>query len=115
MTTWVLIAGFLMQPVLAYLVTPLVTHDVAGQQIVVCTLQGQKIVSIDLPQLADEQDVEHCSALKLYQMASSTQESEPPIAPTVSLYVVALLDQTADQPHRSLHFSAYSSRAPPVV
>ena len=114
-TTWVLIAGFLLQPVLAYLVTPLVTHDQKGQQVVVCTLKGQKLVTLDIPQLADNEDSEHCAALKLYQMASATQISNPPLAPAVSLYSVEMLDQTTDHQHRSLHFSAYSTRAPPAL
>ncbi|MCG6967449.1 MAG: hypothetical protein LJE59_13155 [Chromatiaceae bacterium] len=112
-TVWVLIVGFLLQPVLAYLVTPLVTHDGKGQQVVVCTLKGSKLVSLDLPQPADNTDTEHCAALKLYQMAGAAQISQPPAPPCVSLYSIGLLDQAAGRTHRSLHFSAYSTRAPP--
>ncbi|MCP5316128.1 MAG: hypothetical protein H6955_21410 [Chromatiaceae bacterium] len=115
--SWALIAGFLLQPVLAYLVTPVFGHDARGQTVVVCTLKGAKLVEIDLPSIIDSstdpQASEHCSALKLYQMASATQVSAPPVVPAIALYSVALLDQTADQPHRALHFSAYSTRAPP--
>jgi hypothetical protein len=114
-TTWVLIGGFLLQPVLAYLVTPFVEDDGKGHQIVVCTLNGQKVVNVDLPQLDDSQDTEHCSALKLYQMASTAQVSAPAVAPSVALYSIEWLDPTVDHQHRSLHFSAYSTRAPPVV
>jgi len=115
LVAWVLIAGFLLQPVLAYLVTPIVTHDVKGQQVVMCTLQGNKLITLDLPQLADNDQTEHCSALKLYQMAGAVQVSEPPVPPAVSLYSVQLLEQTAAHQHRSLHFSAYSTRAPPSI
>ena len=114
-TAWVLIGGFLLQPVLAYLVTPLVAHDGEGRRVVVCTLEGEKLVTLDLPQGADTEPSEHCSALKLYQMAGTAQVSAPPAPPALSLYSVALLDQTADRPHRSLHFSAYSTRAPPAI
>ena len=114
-TTWVLIAGFLLQPILSYLVTPIVAHDSQGNQIVVCTLKGQKVISVHIPQLADNADTEHCSALKLYQMAGFAQVSEPPILPAVILYSVELLDQTALHAHRVLHFSAYATRAPPIV
>jgi hypothetical protein len=113
-TAWVLIAGFLMQPVLAYLVTPIVVQHGDGQQVVVCTLKGSRLVTLALPQLAENEQTEHCSALKLYQMANASQVSNPPIAPIVSLYLVDLLEQTADLQHRSLHFSAYSTRAPPI-
>ena len=114
-TAWVLIAGFLLQPVLAYLVTPVLTHDVKGQQVVVCTLQGEKVVTLDIPQLADEQQTEHCSALKLYQMAGTAQVAEPPVVPPIALYIVQWSDQTAEFAHHSLHFSAYPARAPPSV
>jgi hypothetical protein len=113
-TTWVLIAGFLLQPVLAYLVTPIVVHA-DGQQVVMCTLKGSKLVMIDLPHLADNDQTEHCSALKLYQMAGTSQISDPSLSTSVSLYSVELLEQTADLQHRSLHFSAYSTRAPPSL
>jgi len=109
-----LIAGFLLQPVLAYLVTPVVTHDVNGQQVVICTLQGEKIVDVDLPPVADTEDVKHCAAIKLYQMAGTVQTSEPPTVPAVVLYSVELLEQTARHAHHVLHFSAYASRAPPA-
>jgi len=111
----VLIVGFLLQPVLAYLVTPIVEHDAHGNQIVICTLKGQKLVTIDNLQLADNQDTEHCSALKLFQMANAVQVSEPGLAPQLTLYAVEYLDQTADHQHHSLHFSAYSTRAPPAI
>ena len=78
---WVLVAGFLLQPVLAYLVTPIVAHDAEGQQVVICTLKGSKLVTLELPQLTDNEQTEHCSALKLYQMAGTAQVSEPPPIP----------------------------------
>ena len=110
---WVLIASFLLQPILGYLVTPIVTHDNDGHWIVICTLKGQKVISVDVPQLADNIDTEHCSALKLYQMAGATQISEPSTLPTVVLFSVEWLDQTLTHEHRALHFSAYTTRAPP--
>jgi len=114
-TAWILIAGFFLQPVLAYLVTPIVAHDGLGQKVVICTLKGSRQVTIELPPLADNDETEHCSALKLYQIASAAQLATPPVAPVVTLYSVELLQQTASHQHRSLHFSAYSTRAPPVV
>jgi len=110
-----LIAGFLLQPVLSYLVTPIVAHGGSGEQIVICTLKGSRLVTLDLPALADSDHTEHCAALKLYQLASAVQISEPPVCPVLSLYSVEMQDQTADHPHRTLHFSAYSTRAPPAV
>lgn len=116
-TAWLLIVGFLLQPVLGYLVTPVVTHDAKGQTVVVCTLQGERRVTLEFPPIvdksSDQQDAEHCSALKLYQLSSMAHVSAPPFAPSLSLYAVAVAGQTADRSHRSLHFSAYSTRAPP--
>jgi hypothetical protein len=114
LTTWLLVAGFLLQPVLAYLVTPLIAHDAAGQQVVVCTLEGQKLVTLDLPSAGEGQGSEHCSALKLFQMAGSAAPSSPLLPPDVGLYAIGPLDQNADHPHRTLHFSAYATRAPPT-
>jgi hypothetical protein len=114
-TSWVLIAAFLLQPVLTYLVTPIVAHDMQGQQIVICTLQGERLVTLDIPELAGSEDTEHCPALKLYQIASISQLSEPPAVPAIQLYAVAFLEQTASLAHHALHFSAYSTRAPPAL
>jgi hypothetical protein len=114
-TVWILIAGFLLQPVLAYLVTPVLTHDVKGQQVVVCTLKGERVVTLDIPQLAGDQETEHCAALKLYQMAGSAQVAEPPVVPAIALYIVHRSDQTAGHADQSLRFSAYSTRAPPSL
>jgi hypothetical protein len=112
---WVLIVGFLLQPVLAYLVTPILVHDGNDRQVVICTLEGIKRVKLELPQLADNGETEHCSALKLYQMASTAQVSEAPVSPAAYLYSVDLLQQTVGHQSRSLHFSAYSTRAPPQI
>jgi hypothetical protein len=116
---WVLIAGFLLQPVLAYLVTPVLSHDAKGMTVVVCTLQGEKRVTLDLPSIVDQSiapeplGAEHCSALKLFQLSGTAQLPAPLLAPSRTLYAVTILDQAADRSHRSLHFSAYSTRAPP--
>ena len=115
LATWILVVGFLLQPVLGYLVTPLLTKDQQGQQIVICTLHGEKRVTVDIPELAGHDNAEHCSALKLYQMAGNAPVSEPPVIADVTLYAVEVVDQTARQQHRHLHFSAYASRAPPTA
>jgi hypothetical protein len=111
----VLVAGFLLQPLLAYLVTPLVAHDREGRQVVVCTLKGERLVTLDLPRGVDSEPVEHCSALKLFQMAGTAQLCAPPPAPAPLLYSNQILDQVAEHPRRSLHFSVYATRAPPAL
>jgi len=115
-TTWVLIVGFLCQPILTYLVTPMQVTDKNGFHAVVCTLKGtQEEIFIELPSIAAEQPAADCSALKLYQLAGTTQVSLPIGAPAAVLYAVDLLDQTVAEHHHRLHFSAYSSRAPPIA
>lgn len=115
LVAWLLVVGFLCQPVLAYLATPLVTHDRQGHQVVVCTLQGEKLVEIDLPSIDGSGQADHCPALKLLHMAATAQPAESPEVPVRVLFQVSLLEQTAGHQHHSLHFSAYSTRAPPVA
>lgn len=110
-----LIVGFLLQPVLGYLVTPVIAHDKHGQQIVICTLQGEKRITVDIPELTTPEGTEHCAALKLFQMAGTTPVSKPPAVPVAVLYAISMLEQTAGHQHHVLHFSAYSSRAPPIA
>jgi hypothetical protein len=112
---WALVAVFLLQPLLAYLATPVLLHDTKGMSVVVCTLQGEKIINVDIPGLTDDGGTEHCPALKLYQLAGSVQITEPPLAPMRVLLMVHFLDQTAAHAHHLLHFSAYSTRAPPAL
>lgn len=110
-----LLAIFLLQPILAYLATPVLVHDTKGMSVVLCTLQGEKVIHVDIPGLSDDDGSEHCPALKLYQIAGTLQIVEPPLAPMLVLQVLHLLDQTADHAHHALHFSAYSTRAPPAL
>jgi hypothetical protein len=112
---WLLVVKFLMQSMLTYLVTPLTVHDTTGRTVVMCTLQGSKLVTLDLPPLKHDCDTGHCPALKLYQVASSTAVTQPPLAPMLTLYTIALLDQSPRHQYHSLYFSAYSTRAPPIV
>jgi len=115
-TAWVLIAGFLCQPILTYLVTPMLVTDKHGFTAVMCTLQGtQKEIFIELPSITGEEAAEGCSAIKLYQLAGTTQVSLPVEVPAAMLYAIGLVDQTAGHQHHLLHFSAYSSRAPPLA
>jgi len=115
-TAWVLIVGFLCQPILTYLVTPMQVTDKQGFTAVMCTLKGtQKEVFIELPSITGAEATEDCSAIKLYQLAGTTQISMPLEAPVAILYSVELIHQTAGHQRHSLHFSAYSSRAPPLA
>jgi len=107
----------LMQSVLAFLVTPMtVTHntDEDSVTIVLCTLQGTRSITVDMPAFAtDEGDI--CPALELNHIAGSANISAPP--PVLSMIPVAV-PVLARQPvsaHRTLHYAAFSSRAPPSL
>ena len=116
-TIWLLVLGFLYQPILTYLVTPMPVSDRHGMQVLVCTLKGtQQEVFVDLPAISGEQaPLQDCAAIKLLQLAGTAQISPPQTPPELCLYSIGVLDQTVGQPHHKLHFSAYSSRAPPLA
>ncbi len=122
LVVWLLVIGFLLQPILTYLATPVFGHDAEGVSVVICTLQGEKRVTLDLPSLAGTPDtspapldLDHCPALKLFQIAGAAAVSAPALGPALMLLAVTVVDQTAVLPHHSLHFAAYSTRAPPVA
>ena len=114
-TVWLLVGLILLQPVLTYLATPWFAQDDAGHYVTLCTLEGERQVYVG--DLFDEPAGEsgHCPALKLLQLAGTAATPVPPTAAAGTLYLVALVDQTSARAHRSLHFSAYASRAPPIA
>ncbi len=117
--SWILILGILCQPVLTYLGTPRAAHTLQGITVLVCTLRGTpKEVRLDLPPI-DRDDAaapgEPCPALELIKMAGIAWAPSLPEVPECVLFSVALVDQTARQSHRRIHFSAYASRAPPLA
>jgi len=119
---WALTLGFLLQPVLTYLVTPMVGYDAAGHAVVEeCTLMGAKRLThhaplaVELSKLAPKapDETEDCPALTLYKMAGTAQIAVPPA-------VVTLPPRNAtpfahvEMPHRrQVEFAAYATRAPP--
>jgi len=114
-TTWVLIAGVLLQPVLTYLATPLVAEDGKGHYVLLCTLNGlQEVYVDDLPSLGEQSDDEHCPALKLLQLAGTAQPPAPLHAPAVTLSLVAVVDIGYDDGHSPRHSTDYPIRAPPM-
>lgn len=115
--SWLLIVGLLCQPILTYLVTPTVVQTSQGFHAVICTLKGgQKDVLVDLPSIDDTQaPAGDCPAIKLVQLAGIAWAPTLQPAPALVLYSVGLLDQTGGQSHHRIHFSAYSSRAPPLA
>ena len=117
---WLLVASFLLQPVLTYLITPVVAHAANGEKILVCTLQGSKWVTVDLsgpgaePASAGLPGAEHCQALKLFQAAGSGLTLTPPALPVLARYAVA---QPAPRPvhrHHQPQLPPYTGRAPPA-
>jgi hypothetical protein len=106
----------LMQSVMAYLVTPMTVAyntDDGTVTVVLCTLQGSRTITLDLPELADEAPA-ICSALELNHIVGSVSLAPP--SPVLSL---APASQQITAPvlllgHKTLHYSAFASRAPPA-
>lgn len=113
--TWLLLLGFLFQPVLTYLATPMSVQQPDGIRVAVCTLNGmQREVLIELPSIDSQQQAQDdCPAMELIQLAATAQPAPDFSFPKVVLYAVGLIEQTAGESHHWLHFSAYASRAPP--
>ena len=116
-TAWVLVAGFLLQPLLSYLVTPWATADARGHLVVMCTLNGLKQVYVDPadPDQTTQVDSESCPALTLWQLASSAQTPAPLAIVPGTLYLVGELRSTAVSPRHASPDVPYLSRAPPLV
>jgi hypothetical protein len=115
--SWLLISGVLFQPVLTYLVTPTVVQDRQGFHTVVCTLKGeQKDVFVGLPSIdASKQAPDDCPAIKLVQLAGVACLPEMPAVSSSVLYSLGTFAQINRDSHHRIHYSAYSSRAPPLV
>ena len=115
-TTWVLIAGMLLQPILTYLATPHLAEDGEGHTVVLCTLNGlQEVYFGDLQMLGEQSDEEHCPALKLIQLAGTAQPAAAPQPPVATLYLVAIAPVTAERSFDTPHTTHYPIRAPPMV
>jgi len=115
--TWLLLLGFLFQPVLTYLATPMPFEQPGGILVTVCTLDGvHREVVIELPPIeTQQQEGQDCPAIELVQLAATAQPAFDFSFPKVVLYAVGLIAQTTGYAHHRLHFSAYASRAPPLV
>lgn len=112
---WLLVACFLLQPVLAYLATPSVTRTADGVMVVVCTLQGEKTVRLDLPSPAHEPGTDHCAALQLFQIAGTGVTGQPLRAPALALFAIGVVDTPTPVRHALPVFAAYAPRAPPLA
>jgi hypothetical protein len=112
---WLLVACFLLQPVLAYLATPSVTQTSDGITVVVCTLHGEKTVRLDLPAPAQEPGADLCPALQLFQIAGTGVTGQPLRAPVLALFSIGVVDAPAPVRHALPVFAAYAPRAPPVA
>jgi hypothetical protein len=114
--------GFLFQPVLTYLVTPMVGYDAEGNTVVEkCSLMGVKRLSHHVP-LATElsspvpkapDEPEDCPALTLYNIAGTAQIALPPTVVTLPPRHAKPLTHLEIVHLRTMEFTAYAPRAPP--
>lgn len=116
-TSWVLVIGVLLQPLLTYLATPWLSEDARGHVVFMCTLNGLKQVRVesDLFGLATESEQEACPALTLVQLAETARVAAPLAIGPAPIYVVDLVDITHDDQFQTQHRSFYFSRAPPLA
>lgn len=115
-TAWVLVAGILLQPLLAYLATPWVSQDQRGHYVLLCTLKGLQQVRVDTDQpSASRSDDGSCPALQLINLISSAKTVAPFEVPGVTLFAVAPLPVSDEQPLSLRKPSLCPIRAPPVV
>lgn len=113
---WLLVGQFLLQPLLAYWVTPHVARDALGQWVVMCTLNGTQALYVDFGDHRDsDADDEYCPALQLFQMAGSAQIPQPPQSPPAMAHLVGLLEQGSRPQHPVPPRLGFSPRAPPVA
>jgi hypothetical protein len=118
--TWLLAVGFLFQPFLTYLSTPMMTTDKVGNKVVICTMYGLKWVDLetdlglDLPDPSDDPVTPHCSVVKFLQMAGTALQPAQPVLPDVLFSALDAQSLWVNPWHDSLHLAAYSARAPPV-
>ena len=116
-TSALLMLGFLFQPLMFYLASPwFQTNNATDVTEVVCTLKGTSLQQLDsdspMAQILAQDD--YCPVMELVDMANSVLILDLPNYQPNTFYRIGLLEQTSDHQHHSLHYSAYSSRAPPV-
>ena len=120
LTAWLLTIGFIFQPFLTYLSTPMLAVDKAGNKVVICTMYGLKWVDLetdlglDLPDPSGNTDPTQCSVVKFFQHAGTALQSTQPGLPDVLFSALDVQGLSANPWHDSLYLAAYSARAPPV-
>ena len=115
-TAWLLVSGILLQPLIAYLVTPWVAQDSRGHYVLLCTLNGLQEVYVDGERTADAPaGDESCPALKLFNLISSANPVAPFQLPEVMLVAVTAPVSRLEHPVLLHQPSVYPIRAPPVA
>ncbi len=112
--TWLLITGFLFQPILTYLATPMLVADRSGNVVLICTLYGIQAVNTGSVEGADDPANQYlCPALSLLHSSHNAQISYPPTIPEVNFHEVAKAVQCPEQEYCREYFHAFLTRGPP--
>jgi len=118
LVVYLLLAIFLLQPILTYLVTPHFQRDSQGILVEICTLEGQRQVVLQLDEVDQSADIisnERCGAIELFKFSSIFYTPEIEFSPKLQLFAVhafVVQDVIVD----SQWFEhVYSARAPPVI
>ncbi len=117
-TAYVLLFGFLFQPLVVHWASPwLNVNKKTGITEVSCALKGEAShhLQSDAAFTNKLSEGKYCPALKLVDMADSTLHLAVPQYHPQTLYVIDLIDVTAISLHRLFHYNAYLTRAPPFI
>jgi hypothetical protein len=117
-TTYVLLFGFLFQPLIVYWSSPWFFSDAStGMTGMTCALKGKNAHGQDKANLPNKKLVKdnYCSAVKLVDMANSTLYFSVPAHQSQTLYLIGLVDQPIQHQYPYFHYNPYSTRAPPSI
>ena len=117
-TAYVLLFGFLFQPLIVYWSSPwFFDNTITGVTEVTCALKGKSSHDLQTSYLPVEKLAKdkHCPALKLVNMANSTLHFAVPVYQSHTLYLIDLVDHTTEHQYLFFHYNAYSTRAPPYI
>lgn len=113
--SWLLLSVFLCQPLIGYLTAPEFAEAKNGQQILICTLKGLQLITLDDSDTpAALVDTGDCPALTLSQITATGLPTEhfgtivTPQPPQIHRAINEV------PPPRQWHYPDYITRAPPI-
>lgn len=112
---WLLLLGFLCQPLISYLAAPAFAEGKNGQQILICTLKGLQLVAVDTDNPEPAEPDSDCPALNLQLQASSSALLLPPKLDLIPQTPLQPSGSDVLPPTRQPRYTQYVGRAPPMA